>query len=536
MATVRSTSNSGGLTALSTTIPKPAGLSVGDFMIALIEGGSSALSINTASGWTLATSNPFTRGASCIQYKIATASDLLATGFTFTSTASNIGGGIICLDGSVSTFTLDAAITSSYTGVAVSTINFTQTLSPSSPNDVLVMITSGRVNNVGGSTMSGYTSSDGTLTWAEVFDQTADAGTVDPVGAGAYALQSAQAIITSYGSTASSTFAEWNGILAFFKEATPLCTASTITNVGLKSATATSSITSDQGSVVTARGFVYDTNINPTISNSKTTEVGTIGSFSSIITGLTANTTYYIRSYATNSFGTSYGTQTSFTTSNVISTELVKDISAIEGATYAVSIDMTGTLGSVTVQLGRSGTSAVFTATGGTQTMQGTYSGTDGLIITRSGTFNGTIDNVMWVRVLGTGTLDWTKTTYTTVFPISSEVYFKRIEDDTFNSYRMYRFLDLLFKDFDGYVTVTIKEEKNDAVVSKVKTFLVGNATTPASPFSKKRISFLCKDQAIIIGVSNASVNETFAIAKFVLGGNKLPRRMFSSDRIISMG
>jgi uncharacterized repeat protein (TIGR02543 family) len=48
-------------------------------------------------------------------------------------------------------------------------------------------------------------------------------------------------------------------------------------------------------------------------------EVGTgTGSFSTTLTGLERNTTYYVRTYATNSEGTSYSSQTTFTTANVM--------------------------------------------------------------------------------------------------------------------------------------------------------------------------------------------------------------------------
>ena len=66
----------------------------------------------------------------------------------------------------------------------------------------------------------------------------------------------------------------------------------------------------------TAHGVCWNTTGNPTVSDSKTDEgeILTTGQFSSIITGLTANTSYYVRAYATNSEGTSYGSQLSFTT------------------------------------------------------------------------------------------------------------------------------------------------------------------------------------------------------------------------------
>ncbi len=315
----------------------------------------------------------------------------------------------------------------------------------------------------------------------------------------------------------------------------PLLQSTIISNIGLRAALATSAVDYDGDATIIERGFVLSTTPTPTIANTRVVVTGTTGSLVSNLSGLTPNTLYYIRSYATNVNGTGYGAQQTFTTGNIASTELTKDIGAVEGATYAISLTLTGTLGTVTVQLGRTGTSATFTATGGTQTMQGVYSGSDGLIITRSGTFNGTIDNLLWVRVNGAGTIDWTKTTFTTVFPIQSEVFFKRIENDVFNTYRLYRYLDLLFKDFDGYVTVTLRSERNDKVFEKEKTFLVGNASTPASPFSKKRISMLCKDQAIIIGLSNANLNETFSIAQFILTGEYRASRMFKGSSIESI-
>jgi hypothetical protein len=64
------------------------------------------------------------------------------------------------------------------------------------------------------------------------------------------------------------------------------------------------------------RGVVWSTLANPTIAlSTKTAEASTaIGIFTANLTGLSANTTYYIRSYATNTSGTDYGPQTTFTT------------------------------------------------------------------------------------------------------------------------------------------------------------------------------------------------------------------------------
>ena len=88
--------------------------------------------------------------------------------------------------------------------------------------------------------------------------------------------------------------------------------ATTITSSG---ATSGGNITADGGSSITARGVVWGTSSNPTVPSASSTSNGTgTGSFTSSITGLSAGTLYYVRSYATNTAGTSYGTQISFTT------------------------------------------------------------------------------------------------------------------------------------------------------------------------------------------------------------------------------
>ena len=94
----------------------------------------------------------------------------------------------------------------------------------------------------------------------------------------------------------------------------PTVTTNSVSNTGTTSATCGGNVTSDGGATVTARGVCWSTSQNPTTSSSHTTNGSGTGSFTSSITGLTANTTYYVRAYATNSAGTAYGTQRTFTT------------------------------------------------------------------------------------------------------------------------------------------------------------------------------------------------------------------------------
>ena len=101
-----------------------------------------------------------------------------------------------------------------------------------------------------------------------------------------------------------------------FKTTTlPTVTTSTVSIITTSSATCGGNVTSDGNATVTARGICWSTSHNPTISNSHTTNGSGTGSFTSSMTGLSANTTYYVRAYATNSVGTAYGEERTFTTS-----------------------------------------------------------------------------------------------------------------------------------------------------------------------------------------------------------------------------
>ena len=77
-------------------------------------------------------------------------------------------------------------------------------------------------------------------------------------------------------------------------------------------------VTSDGGAEVTARGVCWGTNQNPTTDDNKTVDGNGIGEFVSNISELSDSTTYYVRSYATNSEGTSYGEEYSFTTLKIV--------------------------------------------------------------------------------------------------------------------------------------------------------------------------------------------------------------------------
>jgi len=97
----------------------------------------------------------------------------------------------------------------------------------------------------------------------------------------------------------------------------PTLSTSAISNLGSTTATSGGNVSADGGATVTARGVVWSTNPTPVISLSTKTSNGTgTGTFTSSLTSLSPNSTYYVRAYATNSAGTAYGNEISFKTNN----------------------------------------------------------------------------------------------------------------------------------------------------------------------------------------------------------------------------
>ncbi len=112
----------------------------------------------------------------------------------------------------------------------------------------------------------------------------------------------------------------------------PSITTVTVTEITTSGAKTGGSITSDGNSPITARGVVWGTATSPTIALATKTSNGSgSGAFVSSITGLAANTKYYVRAYASNSAGTGYGNEFSFTTTAtvgipVVSTTVVTEV------------------------------------------------------------------------------------------------------------------------------------------------------------------------------------------------------------------
>ena len=113
------------------------------------------------------------------------------------------------------------------------------------------------------------------------------------------------------------------------------------------------SITADGGASVSSRGFVYGTSSNPTLSNTVLYKGSGGGAFNGTLTGLTPNTTYYVRAYATNSSGTGYGNEVTFQTPpNYVPELITTNLSGVTQTTFTSGGTITNDGGSAIIARG----------------------------------------------------------------------------------------------------------------------------------------------------------------------------------------
>lgn len=120
------------------------------------------------------------------------------------------------------------------------------------------------------------------------------------------------------------------------KKATePELTTNTVTDIALTTAVSGGAIISDGGEDITEKGVCWSTSTAPTIADFRTSDGQGTADFTSNLTGLAEGTTYYVRAYATNSVGTAYGNEVTFTTGNVTGAVLTTDQATLVTANTA---------------------------------------------------------------------------------------------------------------------------------------------------------------------------------------------------------
>ena len=221
-----------------------------------------------------------------------------------------------------------------------------------------------------------------------------------------------------YGAATSNT-----AILSVETSSPPTVTTQAVTSITPTTATGNGNITVLGVPNPTAHGVVWNTGGTPTTADSKTNggAASSTGAFTASLSSLSPNTTYYIRAYATNTAGTSYGNQVSFTTSPMPATVTTQAVTSITPTTA------TGN-GSITV-LGVPNPTAhgVVWNTGGTPTTAD--SKTNGGAASATGAFTGNLaglspNTTYYVRAYATntaGTVYGSQVSFTTL-PVAATV------------------------------------------------------------------------------------------------------------------
>lgn len=159
----------------------------------------------------------------------------------------------------------------------------------------------------------------------------------------------------------------------------PTVTTNAISNTTPTTALGGGNVTSS--GTVTSRGICWSSLTGPTVALSTKTNDGTAaGAFTSNLTGLTANTLYYVRAYATNGSGTSYGAEVTFTAPFITTASVctVTQNTAVSGGTISAATGLNITERGIvysTVTAPTTADSKVIDALGGTGTYISNISG-----------------------------------------------------------------------------------------------------------------------------------------------------------------
>ena len=158
------------------------------------------------------------------------------------------------------------------------------------------------------------------------------------------------------------------------------------------------------------------------------------------------------------------------------------------------------------------------------------------------------------------GTLEWDDALYSDISTaISSQVFFKKIENNDFNTANTYRYIDLIFKDLQGTITATIRQDIHNDRTLKSNDFYIGTDVegeenslgevpiaellvadsfgeeVASTPFLRSKLSFLSKAQSITLGLANDEFLGRFTIAQYAISGFQEPVRYFDKSQITNL-
>jgi len=339
-------------------------------------------------------------------------SDGTGTG-TFVSNLTGLIGGTLY---HVRAFATNSVGTSYGSDLSFTTLNFPTVTTATITNITQTTATSGgTVTSDGGATVTVRgvcwgTSSNPTTTGSHTIDGAGTGSFVSNLtgltGGTLYHVRAyaTNSVGTSYGND-----------LSFSTLNLPTITTATITNITQTTATSGGTVTSDGGSSVIARGVCWSTSSNPTIAGSHTTDGTGTGTFVSNITGLTGGNYYYVRAYATNSLGTSYGNELTFTTP-ILPTVTTLLVTNITSSTAASGGNVSSDGGATVTARGVCWSTSPNPTTTNNHTTDGT--GIGSFVSNITGLTNNTLYYVRAYATNSVGTAYGNQVTFTTVFSV----------------------------------------------------------------------------------------------------------------------
>ena len=241
------------------------------------------------------------------------------------------------------TLTLDSNKTPHWTQ------NSTQTVAlPTITTDTIINITTNSAKAIGSVTADGgspFVFSG--ICWDTAHNPTtADFHTLDGIGLGSISSNLLGLTMGQYyyvrAFATNSAGTAYGNELVFRTQTYPAVTTNIASNISITTALSGGDVTDDGGAPILARGVCWNsTSTAPTIADSHTSDGTGIGIYSSVLSSLARNTKYYVRAYATNYIGTSYGDTISFTTLADFPTVTTAAVSSITSVTAVVGGNVT---------------------------------------------------------------------------------------------------------------------------------------------------------------------------------------------------
>lgn len=304
----------------SITPPYPAGMAANDICLLVVTSENQAISLTTANGFVeIPTWSPQSAGTAAtdpasrlaVYWKRTVGGDSAPV---VADSGDNNEGVIHCFSGVTTNgnpWDIGAGGNDSAANDTTGTIPGATT---TADNDLVVLITSTSVNGTGTANFSTWTNANLTsITERQDNSNTAGLGggsgmaTGVKATAGAYTTTTVTLAATSFKGALS---------LALKPPQLPTVTTQAASSVAATTATGNGNITDTGGATASAWGVCYKTSSGCTTADSTAAGSGGggTGAFTASMTSLSSNTTYYIKAYATNSAGTSYGSEVTILT------------------------------------------------------------------------------------------------------------------------------------------------------------------------------------------------------------------------------